>query len=167
MNTKKLVLNSMLMAIGAVLHQITPPIFFGMKPDLSLIMLIILVIESRNYKEVLSLGILCGIISAMTTGFPGGQIPNFIDKIITASLLYFLRDKLRINKEIIKLSILSILGTLISGGVFLFLANIFVGLPVAFYKLFIGVVLPTSGINLFPCIFIKKIMERKGIKVSF
>ena len=39
MNTKKLVLNSVLLGIGLVLHQIEPAIF-GVKPDMTLIMLL-------------------------------------------------------------------------------------------------------------------------------
>ena len=38
MNTKKLVLNSVLLGIGLVLHQIEPAIF-GVKPDMTLTIL--------------------------------------------------------------------------------------------------------------------------------
>ena len=47
MNTKKLVLNSVLLGIGLVLHQIEPAIF-GVKPDMTLIMLFTIMILNKD-----------------------------------------------------------------------------------------------------------------------
>ena len=69
-NTKKMIVNAILIAIGAILHQITPAIpLFGisMQPDLSLAMLFIIMIYNRDYKTNLICGIAVGIFAAMTT----------------------------------------------------------------------------------------------------
>ena len=53
LNTKKMTTNAILIAIGAILHQITPAIpLFGisMQPDLSLAMLFIIMIFF-SYKQ--------------------------------------------------------------------------------------------------------------------
>ena len=88
MNTKKLVLNSVLLGIGLVLHQIEPAIF-GVKPDMTLIMLFtVMILNKDSYKTCLACGIVVGIFSAITTSFPGGQVPNVIDKFITTNLIF-------------------------------------------------------------------------------
>ena len=52
MNTKKLVLNAILLGIGLVLHQIEPAIF-GVKPDMTLIMLFsVMILNKDSYKNV-------------------------------------------------------------------------------------------------------------------
>ena len=52
MNTKKLVLNSVLLGIGLVLHQIEPAIF-GVKPDMTLIMLFSVMILNKDTFELM------------------------------------------------------------------------------------------------------------------
>ena len=75
-NTRRLTLNAILLAMGLVLHQITPPIF-TIKPDTTLIMLFTLMVINRDsYKTCLVAGIVAGIFAGMTSAFPGGQIPN-------------------------------------------------------------------------------------------
>ena len=82
-NTRRLTLNAILLAMGLVLHQITPPIF-TIKPDTTLIMLFTLMVINRDsYKTCLVAGIVAGIFAGMTSAFPGGQIPNVIDKFLT------------------------------------------------------------------------------------
>lgn len=39
MKTKELVIMALFAAIGAVLHSIMPPVLFGMKPDMMLVMM--------------------------------------------------------------------------------------------------------------------------------
>ena len=88
-NTKRLVLNAILLAMGLVLHQVTPPIF-TIKPDTTLIMLFTLIVINRDsYKTCLVAGIIAGIFAGMTSAFPGGQIPNVIDKFITTNIMFF------------------------------------------------------------------------------
>ena len=87
-NTRKLTLNAILLAMGLVLHQVTPPIF-TIKPDTTLIMLFTLMVINRDsYKTCLVAGIIAGIFAGMTSAFPGGQIPNVIDKFITTNIMF-------------------------------------------------------------------------------
>ena len=51
LNTKKMVINALLLAIGAILHQITPALGLPMQPDFALAMLfIIMIINKKNRK---------------------------------------------------------------------------------------------------------------------
>ena len=84
MNIKKMTINAILIAIGAILHQITPPIGLPMQPDLSLAMLFIIIILNKDYKTTLISGIIIGVFAALTTKIPGGQLPNIIDKVVTS-----------------------------------------------------------------------------------
>lgn len=168
-NTKRLVLNAILLAMGLVLHQVTPPIF-TIKPDTTLIMLFTLMVINRdNYKTCVIAGIIAGIFAGMTSSFPGGQVPNLIDKFITANIVFVimtvsyklpfiskLADK---TKDLVVTGIMMVLGTLVSGTVFLTSAQILVGLPGNFTALFMAVVLPAVVINLIVGILIYKIIN--------
>jgi hypothetical protein len=148
MNTKKMIINAILLAIGALLHQITPALGLPMQPDFALAMLIIIVLMNEDYKTALIAGIITGIFTALTTKFPGGQLPNIVDKLVTVNIIYFillpLRDKVKAN---VKMAIVLLLGTLISGVTFLGSAAVMVGLPASFNALFVAVVLPATVIN--------------------
>lgn len=148
MNLKKLTLNSLFLAIGVVLHQITPPILFGMKPDFSLTMLFIIIILNEDYKTCISAGFIAGVLAALTTTFPGGQLPNIIDKLITATLIFAILKPFRrsMNNQL-KVIILTPIGTIISGTAFLGSALLIVGLPASFKVLFLSIVIPAAGIN--------------------
>ncbi|HOJ46812.1 MAG TPA: tryptophan transporter, partial [Bacillota bacterium] len=84
--TRDLALAGLMIAAGVVLHSF-PPIIGGMKPDFSLIMLILYALLRRDKKVTLAAGLATGVITAITTGFPGGQIPNVIDKTLTTLML--------------------------------------------------------------------------------
>lgn len=104
----------------------------------------------------------------MTTKFPGGQLPNFLDKVITANIVYailFLLRSLKVMKSknlktqrLIESAIILPIGTLISGLIFLYCASIIVGLPGSFGLLFVTTVLPATLINLFAGIALFKII---------
>lgn len=158
MNTKKMVINALLLAIGAILHQITPALGLPMQPDFALAMLfIIMIINNNDYKTSLISAIITGVFTALTTKFPGGQLPNIIDKLITVNLIYIIL--LTVNKTLkyininndIKQNLLVIisfpLGTLISGTTFLISAQYIVGLPAKFSILFVTTVIPALLIN--------------------
>lgn len=158
MNTKKMVINALLLAIGAILHQITPALGLPMQPDFALAMLfIIMIINNNDYKTSLISAIITGVFTALTTKFPGGQLPNIIDKLITVNLIYIIL--LTVNKTLkyininndIKQNLLVIisflLGTLISGTTFLVSAQYIVGLPAKFSILFVTTVIPALLIN--------------------
>lgn len=179
MNTKRLVLNALLLGLGLVLHQIEPAIF-GVKPDMTLIMLFtIMIINKDDYKTCLICGIITGLFSAMTTSFPGGQVPNIIDKVITTNISFFIMivmykvpfiKKLGEKKQdFIVYNILTCLGTVISGFIFLTSAQILVGLPgdMNLSMLFAAVVVPAIGINLIVGAIVFKVINSAMKKVSF
>ncbi|WP_078381550.1 tryptophan transporter [Sutcliffiella halmapala] len=150
MKTKTLVSLALLVGIGAVLHTIVPPFILGMKPDIGLTMMFLGIILFPEKKNVLLIGITTGLISALTTGFPGGQIPNIIDKPISAFLFFFMLLALKkVNKPLVKAGLLTAIGTAISGAIFLTTALMFVGLPggEAFSFFFITAVLPAIALN--------------------
>ncbi|MDO5095275.1 MAG: tryptophan transporter [Peptostreptococcaceae bacterium] len=151
-STKSLALSGVLIAIGFVLHSIVPPLFFGIKPDFLLACLFVAVASSGNFKNVLTAGIVAGIISALTTNFPAGQIPSLFDKTISAVAVYFLlmlMPKFSSLQQIFVFGAITFVGTIISGMVFLGSAFAIAGLPAPFLSLVVGIVLPTALVNVF------------------
>lgn len=149
MNVKKMILNAILIAIGALLHQITPALGLPMQPDFAISMLFIIILINKDYKTTLISSIIMGIITALTTKFPCGQLPNIIDKLITAHVIYFM-FKIMGNKVSDNIKIISALsfGTIVSGLTFLLSASIIVGLPGSFLTLVTVVVLPATIMNI-------------------
>ena len=167
MKTKNYIITALMLAIGFILHSIIPSIA-GMKFDLLLIFMILSIIIIPDMKNAICAGLGSGIITALTTTFPGGQIPNFIDKIITALIVYMLIKYMdNIKNETLKSSLLIGIGTFISGTVFLSLAYIMYGLPVGFMVLMISVVIPTCIANIVIGGFVYKaiIIATKGKKL--
>ncbi|WP_017754275.1 tryptophan transporter [Calidifontibacillus oryziterrae] len=162
MNTKILVSLAMLVGIGAVLHAVMPPIFLGMKPDMLLVMMFLGIVLFPEKKNVFVLALATGIVSALTTSFPGGQVANMIDKPITAFLFFalFLAVK-KFNNSVFSASILTIIGTIISGSVFLGAALVLFGLPggASFMALFTAVVLPATAFNTVAMIIVYPIVQ--------
>lgn len=150
MNVKKMILNAILIAIGALLHQITPALGLPMQPDFAIAMLFIIILMNKDYKTTLISSIIMGIITALTTKFPGGQLPNIIDKLITGHVIYFMFKAMggKVSNNIKILFALSI-GTVVSGLTFLSSASIIVGLPGDFLTLVTIVVLPATLMNIF------------------
>ncbi|MBU8768041.1 tryptophan transporter [Cytobacillus oceanisediminis] len=148
MNTKNLVALSLLVGMGAVLHAVVPGFFLGMKPDMMLTMMFLGIILFPDSKSVLLLGLVTGLISGLTTTFPGGLIPNIIDKPVTAFTFFVLFLSLKnFRKNIISAAVLTAAGTIVSGIVFLTSAYLIVGLPGPFTALFAAVVLPAAAVN--------------------
>jgi len=150
MNTKNLVALSLLMGIGAVLHAVIPGIGNGMKPDMMLTMMFLGIMLFPEKKNVLLVGIVTGVLSALTTTFPAGQVPNIIDKLVTAFVFYllFLAVK-KYSHTVAGAASLTAVGTVVSGSVFLGTALFTAGLPgsMTFGALFVAVVLPTVVLN--------------------
>ncbi|WP_120170416.1 tryptophan transporter [Thermohalobacter berrensis] len=171
MNLRKSILTALLLAIGFILHQIVPGTLGSMKFDLMLSFIFVSLLINNNFKNAILTALLGGIITALTTTFPGGQIPNLIDKLITCVILFFLikfLSKIKLNN--FSVGVISFIGTIISGTVFLLSALLIVGLPVPFKVLFIGIVLPTSITNTFITIIIYKAvltaLKLSGIKIA-
>lgn len=139
---------SLLLAVGFILHSLFPPILFGMKPDFSLAMLFIIILIKRDLKLALLAGIITGIFTALTTGFPGGQMANIVDKILTTLIMTTIILKTDGDGPIY-VGVINGIGTLISGIIFLGTAAILFGLPGPITALILTVVLPAAAINIF------------------
>ena len=150
MKTKQLVINALLLAVGFILHYVTPAIGLPMQIDISLITLILIIsLNKNNFGTCLASGIATGIFSGLTSKFPLGLVPNLIDKIMTTIVIYLiirLLDKTTLHSKI-KAVITNAVGTLVSGIVFLGSALLLTGLPTSFSVLFTTVVIPATIIN--------------------
>ncbi|MBZ9634986.1 tryptophan transporter [Clostridium sp. FP1] len=167
MKTNKIIITSLFLAIGLILHQITPGIFFGIKPDFLLVFMILSVILTKDFKIAFITGIVAGVLCALSTTFPGGQLPNIIDKMITSIIVYAIYKNSNANSPL-KLTCIYFLGTVISGSVFLGSALILFGLPAPFLILFVSIVLPTSVLNSLMGFFLHKlIITNPAIKSKF
>ena len=148
--TKQLVTNSLLLAVGFLLHYVTPAIGLPMQIDFSLITLILIIAFNKNsFNTCIASGVATGIFAGLTTKFPMGLIPNIIDKITTAIAVYLLiklLDKTALHSKI-KAIVVNAVGTLVSGVVFLVSALLLTGLPAPFFVLFTTVVVPAIVVN--------------------
>lgn len=122
MKTRNLTISAIFMALGLVMHFLVPPIFGGVKPDFLLSMMFISLIIAGDIKEAILIGVAGGIMSALTTSFPGGQIPNFIEKIIVAIIVFLLIQKFGKGLNKYQTVFIYAIGTLLSGVLFLLLA---------------------------------------------
>lgn len=176
MKLKNLIVVALFLAIGTVLHAIFPGIIFGMKSDLSLVMLFLALVFFADKRSFLVIGLVAGILAGLTTSLPGGFFPNVIDKTITASvvfLIFTLVSRLATGKTKYALSVvIAGLGTVLSGTIFLTAAILIAHLPAAmFLAMFVGMVLPTAAVNLilFAALYplVAKIGKRAGfIKIA-
>ena len=148
MKLKNNIFTALLLAIGVVLHYITPGILGGMKFDFLLGFMFVALLINPNFQNILLSGFLAGMLSAITTSFPGGQVPNMIDKIFTCLILFGV-IKIIYNENINPLLVALIggLGTFISGIIFLTSASFIVGLPAPIGFLISTVVIPTTIVN--------------------
>ena len=163
MKTKQLVTNSLLLAVGFILHYVTPAIGLPMQIDFSLITLVLIINLNRNsFSTCLASGVATGIFSGITTKFPLGFIPNIIDKITTAIFVYLLiklLDKTTLHSKI-KAIIVNAVGTLVSGVVFLVSALLITGLPAPFSLLFTTIVIPAIVVNTTVGFIVNSICEK-------
>lgn len=162
MNTRVLVILSLLVGIGFVLHYAIPPVLFGMKPDMSLAMMFLGIILFPRFGYVVLLSLLTGFVSALTTSFPMGQILNIIEKPMTAILFFGLYLLIKnIGKDHITAPALTIVGTLISGAIFLsiglFIVDVNVG--AGFLPLFTANVLPAVVLNTIVMVIIYPVVQ--------
>ncbi|CAH0344383.1 tryptophan transporter [Bacillus sp. CECT 9360] len=161
MNTKVLVSLSLLVGMGAALHVLIPGLVLGMKPDIMLTMTFLAIVLFPEKKNVFLVAIASGVISGLTTNFPGGFLPNIIDKFITAFVFYFMLMALKkYATSTITVGALTAIGTLLSGIVFLGSAYFLFGLPGAFVVLFGGTVLPAALINTIIIVILYPIVSR-------
>lgn len=150
MNLRKNITIALLLAIGYIMHQIVPGTIGNMKFDLMLSFIFVALFISRDFKSAILTALLGGFITALTTTFPGGQIPNIIDKLVTCVSVYVMM-KLTENLKFKQAAngVIAFVGTIISGTTFLYSALLLAGLPAPFMVLFLGIVLPTAVTNIF------------------
>ena len=160
--TKQLVTNAILLAVGFLLHYVTPAIGF-MQIDFSLITLILVItLNKSSFSTCVASGVATGIFSGLTTKFPLGLVPNILDKITTAIFVYLLiklLDKTALSSKIKAIAVNAI-GTLVSGTVFLVSALLLTGLPVPFFVLFTTVVIPAIVANTVIGFIVNSICEK-------
>ena len=161
--TKQLVTNALLLAVGFLLHYVTPAIGLPMQIDFSLITLILIInLNKSSFSTCIASGVATGIFSGITTKFPLGFIPNIIDKITTAIAVYLLiklLDKTALNSKI-KAIVVNAVCTMISGVVFLASALLLTGLPAPFSVLFATVVIPATVVNTIVGFIVDSICEK-------
>lgn len=173
MNTKNLVLMALLVGVGTVLYLVIPGYGDGMKPDFMLTMMFIGILLFPTFKETFLLAITTGVLSGLFSTFPGGFVPNIIDKFVTGIVFLVVVMVLRhLAQKLAVGTVLVGLGTLLSGTIFLSIALILVGLPggAAFSTLFVLVVLPTIALNMLAFIIIypivTKLLKRSNFNTS-
>ena len=161
--TKQLVTNALLLAVGFLLHYVTPAIGLPMQIDFSLITLILIInLNKNNFNVGIASGVATGIFSGISTKFPLGFIPNIIDKIITTIFVYLLiklLDKTALNSKI-KAIVVNAVGTFVSGTVFLCSALLLTGLPTPFFVLFVTVVIPATVVNTIVGFIVNSVCEK-------
>ncbi|WP_433748674.1 tryptophan transporter [Falsibacillus pallidus] len=148
MKTKTLVALSLIVGIGAVLHTIIPGFVMGLKPDMMLSMMFLGILLFPEKKNVLLLGAVTGVLSGLTSTFPGGFVPNIIDKLISSFAFYYLYILIaKKSASVQSATVLTVIGTVISGAIFLTSAYLIFGLPGSFAALFGVGVLPAAVLN--------------------
>lgn len=162
MKTKIMVTNAILIAVGIVLHQITPALGITIQPDFSLAVMFIIMLTNRNYKTTLSVGLIVGIFAALTTKAPSGQLPNIIDKLITCNVMYLVILALnnKVNKYM-EAGIVLTVGTLLSGSIFVTSMIFMMGIEMPFVAV-APVVIGTAILNGVVGLAMFKIVERTG-----
>ena len=167
MNTKNLVLMSMLVSVGAALYLIIPGFSGGMKPDFMLTMMFVGIFLFRDARSVFILALTTGVLSGLFSTFPLGFFPNIVDKLITAFVIYAVIVSLKkVSTNLIGATVIAGIGTLLSGFIFLSVAIFILGVELPFTALFIAVVLPAVVLNgvaffiIYP--IITKLMERSS-----
>lgn len=171
MESRKLVFMSLLVAVGAALYLVIPGYNAGMKPDFMLTMMFIGIFLFPEARNVFLLAVTTGVISGLFSTFPGGFIPNVIDKFITAFVIYLV--VVTVKKAVTTLlgaTVIAGLGTLLSGSIFLSIAIFILGVKLPFSALFLTVVLPTVLMNgiaffiIYPIVL--QLLKRTSLKTA-
>lgn len=171
MNTKNLVLMALLVGVGAALYVVIPGINGGMKPDFMLTMMFIGILLFPTVKDTFLLAISTGVLSGLFSTFPGGFVPNIVDKAVTGFV--FLMIVLVLHHLAQKITIATVLvgcGTILSGSTFLAMALLLTDVPIDFKILFVTVVLPATALNAVAFIIvypiITNLVKRSNFKTS-
>ncbi|WP_088007805.1 tryptophan transporter [Indiicoccus explosivorum] len=148
MSTKSLVLMALLVSTGAALYVVIPGFNGGMKPDFMLTMMFVGILLFPYAKHVFLLAATTGILSGLFSTFPGGFLPNIVDKLITAFIFLLAVQLLKKYASRLPAVIsLTAAGTLLSGTIFLSAAILLIGAEIPFLPLVLTVVLPAMVLN--------------------
>lgn len=165
MNTKKLTITAILIAIGFILHSIVPPIG-TIEMDFSLIFMVIAIFVNKDsLLSSAAVGVVTGLLTFISSKSTIA-IANIPDKIITALFIYLIFKFVKDNKlnKLLMFTIFT-LATLASGIIFCLVGNIFTDIPMLL-MLFTGV-LPATVINGFSGIIlfnlIMKYLRREAL----
>ena len=143
---RKITQMSILLALGLVLNLSVQMFSLqGMKVDFVVVMLCISILNSESYEEVIMAGVAYGLLTALTTTFPNGQLANIIDKLVVSLVMYNVKNILKVNyNNKLLLIIFSLSATLLSGFIFLFTALYMSQTLNMFYILFFSIVIPSA-----------------------
>ena len=171
MESRKLVFMSLLIAVGAALYLVIPGFNAGMKPDFMLTMMFIGIFLFPEPRNVFLLAVTTGVISGLFSTFPGGFIPNVIDKLITAFVIYLVISTVKkAATSLIGATVIAGLGTVLSGSIFLSIAIFVLGVKLPFLALFLTVVLPAvlmNGITFFIIYpIVLQLLKRTSLKTA-
>ena len=148
MKTKELTFSAIVLAIGTALHLIFPGMIAGITPDFILPSLFIAMAINPSFKKSIALGLTAGLLSAMVTTAPGGQIPNVVDKLVTSIVAYgIIKYAFNSNVNNFKMTALIALGTVISGLVFLTTTKVLFGLGAPILSIVAVAVIPAAIMN--------------------
>lgn len=146
-NLKKMILASLLIATGFIFRQFVPTIG-TIKPDGLMAVAIVILYIFQDAKGALLSGLVIGIVASLTTAFPGGQIPIFIDKVISSIVIYLIIKALgKYANNIVTIGIVGFIGTVISGALFLLGVITLAGFTAPFMVPFVGIVIPAALFN--------------------
>ena len=163
MKTKNLSLAAVLLAIGTMLHFL-PGLAFGMKPDFLLVTMFMAICLNKKPGSVVAISLCAGVLAALTTTFPGGQIPSILDKLVSGMTFYLMVQGLK-KPSFLVVGILTGVNTVVSGLVFLVSALFLAGLPAgaSLGALILAVVLPTALISTFFGGILYRLLERLNV----
>ncbi|MFT8362858.1 MAG: tryptophan transporter [Sporolactobacillus sp.] len=172
MKLKNLIIVALFLAIGTVLHAVFPGIILNMKSDLSLVMLFLALVFFADKRNFIVIGLVAGILAGLTTSLPGGFFPNIIDKTITASIVFLafalVSRFASSNGKYVFSVVISGLGTILSGTIFLSAAILIAHLPAAMFGvMFVSMVLPTAAVNLILFAALYPLIAKVGARAGF
>ncbi|CAM2882089.1 tryptophan transporter [Erysipelothrix tonsillarum] len=161
MKIKNLTISTLFLTFGLVLHIMVPGTLGLMKPDFMLAMFFFSLFHLETIKEVLVVSVVCGFLTALTTSLPGGEFANIIDKLVSGPIVFYgFKICQRYLNESRAFQVMTILGTLLSGTLFLMVLRFIGGIQLPISYLMVGVVLPAIVGNTFLIMLVRKIYNR-------
>ncbi|MBC9784123.1 hypothetical protein H1S01_06315 [Heliobacterium chlorum] len=148
--SKQLAVVAMLIAIGAVLRMVSPAIF-GITPNFVIAMYCLAIVLIRpKLGEALAIGIVGGAVSMVSSKSPIPYI-NLITEPAGAMACAFIvatLSDLALGRFSLKPLVATVIGTLVSGGLYVLINKFALNLPVAVAQgALVGVVLPVTLFN--------------------